>query len=97
MLMTYILNYYFLGAFIIVLFSFLASYKLFPILIHLSSVKKLSKIPEERSSHLYNTPTMGGVGIFFGFTLTFAFLGSILNKYLQIDTSRKIIYNEFAP
>ncbi|OXA86342.1 MraY family glycosyltransferase [Flavobacterium hydatis] len=85
-LITYILNYYFLGAFIIVLFSFLASYKLFPILIRLSYEKKLSKIPEERSSHLYSTPTMGGVGIFFGFTLTFAFIGSILNKYLQIDT-----------
>ncbi len=67
----------------IILFSFLVSYKLYPIIIYLSYVKNLFKIPEQRSSHIHKTPTMGGVGIFFGFTLTFAFIGSILNKYME--------------
>lgn len=85
-IITYLQDYYFLGAFTIVFFSFLASYKLFPTLIHLSYVKNLSKIPCERSSHVYKTPTMGGVGIFFGFMITFAFIGSVLKRHFHMDT-----------
>lgn len=84
-IITYLQQYYFFGAFLIVLFSFLISYKLYPAIIYLSYVKNLSKLPEQRSSHAHKTPTMGGIGIFFGFALTLAFMGSILKKYLQMD------------
>lgn len=85
-IVSYLQNYYFLGAFLIVLFSFLVSYQLYPVIIYLSYIKNLSKVPEKRSSHVDKTPTIGGVGIFFGFTLTFAFVGAILSKYLLMNT-----------
>ena len=80
---TYLQEYYFLGAFLIVLFSFLMSYKLFPVIINLSNIKNLHQEPEERSSHEQKTPTLGGIGIFFGFTLTIAISGSILSKHFE--------------
>ncbi|MDP5199129.1 MraY family glycosyltransferase [Flavobacterium sp. DG2-3] len=42
-------------------------------------------MPEKRGSHRFKTATMGGVGIFFGFALTFAFIGAILSKYLEMN------------
>ncbi|MFB3390051.1 MraY family glycosyltransferase [Flavobacterium sp. LAR06] len=83
---TFLQDSYFLGAFIIVLFSFLVSYKLYPVIIYLCYIKKLSKLPEKRSSHIFKTPTLGGIGIFFGFALTLSFIGSILVKYMVIKT-----------
>ena len=82
-IISYLKEYYFFGAFCIVLFSFLMSYKLFPVIINLSNVKNLHQEPEERSSHQHKTPTLGGIGIFFGFTLTIAITGSILSKHFQ--------------
>lgn len=83
LIITYLQEYYFLGAFLIVLFSFLMSYKLFPVIINLSNIKNLHQEPEERSSHEHKTPNLGGIGIFFGFTLTIAISGSILSKHFE--------------
>lgn len=92
-IIAYILGHYFFGAFLIVFFSFLLSYKLYPALIYLSYVKNLTKLPEKRSSHIHKTATMGGVGIFFGFAVAFVFIGSILDKYLQMN----IVLDLMAP
>ena len=83
LIISYLQEYYFLGAFLIVLFSFLMSYKLFPVIINLSNIKNLHSEPEERSSHEHKTPNLGGIGIFFGFTLTIAISGSILSKHFE--------------
>lgn len=83
LIISYLQEYYFLGAFLIVLFSFLMSYKLFPVIINLSNIKNLHQEPEERSSHEHKTPTLGGIGIFFGFTVSVAISGSILSKHFQ--------------
>lgn len=85
-IITYFQKYYFFGAFLIGLFSFLVSYKLYPVLIYLCNIKKLSKLPEKRSSHISRTPSLGGVGIFFGFAVTLSFIGSVLVRHMVIGT-----------
>jgi UDP-N-acetylmuramyl pentapeptide phosphotransferase/UDP-N-acetylglucosamine-1-phosphate transferase len=82
-IINYLREYYFLGALFLVIFSFLMSYKVFPVIINLSNIKNLHQEPEERSSHKHKTPNLGGIGIFFGFTLTIATLGSILSKFFE--------------
>ena len=91
-LITHILQeYYLFGAFLIVVFSFLISYKLFPIIINLSNIKNLHQEPEERSSHEHKTPNLGGIGIFFGFTLTIAISGSVLSKHFESNSLLDLI------
>lgn len=85
LIITYFLQSCFFLALIITFFSFLASYKVYPVLIYLCHVKRLFKLPEERGSHILKTPTMGGVAIYFGFTVAFTFIGSILYKHLRLD------------
>lgn len=86
MILAYLLNNYFLGALVIVLFSFFVSYQIFPVIIYLSHIKKLYKLPGDRDFHQFKTPTLGGIGIFFGFMLTIALLGSFLSDHLQISS-----------
>lgn len=85
LIITYFLHSCFFLALIITFFSFLASYKVYPVLIYLCHVKRLFKLPGERGSHIQKTPTMGGVGIYFGFTLVFLFTGSVLHKHVRMD------------
>ncbi len=58
-------------------FSWLISYFSFPTIIKISNDKNLVATPTDRSSHHKKTPTLGGIGIFIGFTLTVTVFGSL--------------------
>lgn len=52
------------------LFSLLICYRIIPTVIHLAREKKLYDEPNFRSSHTTVVPSLGGVAIFLGFTLS---------------------------
>lgn len=52
--------------------AFVCAYFVYPIIIYLSHVKRLSQAPNERSSHTMITPVLGGIGIFIGFIFSAA-------------------------
>lgn len=59
-----------LGAFIL---SFLISYGVIPVIIKIAFLKNLVDAPGKRTSHSSVIPTLGGLGIFIGFILSFMF------------------------
>lgn len=70
-------EYWYLFFFII---AWLISYISFPVIINISNEKNLLATPSERSSHIKKTPTLGGVGIFIGFILSFTLFGAIFKN-----------------
>lgn len=60
--------------------AWLFSYVSFPVIINISNEKNLLATPSERSSHVKKTPTLGGVGIFIGFILSFTLFGTIFKN-----------------
>ena len=76
---------------LIVVLTFMASYRTFPIIIHISVIKNLTASPNERSSHKKKTPHLGGLGISFGAFFISAFFGS-----LMLDTQEVIILLSIA-
>lgn len=76
-------NLYFLVFFSIV-FSVLVSLRIYPVIIYLAHKKKLMDEPDSRSGHIQKTPTLGGVGMFFTFSLALILLG-ILANLNQVD------------
>jgi UDP-GlcNAc:undecaprenyl-phosphate GlcNAc-1-phosphate transferase len=60
--------------------SWFISYISFPVIINISNEKNLVATPSERSSHIIKTPTLGGVGIFIGFILSFTLFGAIFKN-----------------
>lgn len=76
---------------LIVVLTFMASYRTFPIIIHISVIKNLTASPNERSSHKKKTPHLGGLGISFGAFFISAFFGS-----LMLDTQEVTILLSIA-
>lgn len=72
-------NYYPLWMAIALCFSAFVSYKAYPIIIKISKLKGLMQEPGNRSSHVVETPNLGGIGIFLGIICTLTFIGSILS------------------
>tara|TARA_B100001057_G_scaffold159142_1_gene159739 strand:- start:1917 stop:2942 length:1026 start_codon:yes stop_codon:yes gene_type:complete len=78
--------------------AFIASYRIFPIIINVSVIKNLTASPNERSSHNKKTPNLGGLGISFGAFLISAFFGSLMldtemvNILLSIAVSLIILF-----
>lgn len=50
--------------------SFLLSYTIIPIIVEISNKKKLFASVNERSSHVQQTPNLGGISIFFGIIIS---------------------------
>jgi UDP-N-acetylmuramyl pentapeptide phosphotransferase/UDP-N-acetylglucosamine-1-phosphate transferase len=53
-----------------IIVSFLLTFISIPIIVKVSVIKKLFYVPNERTSHSKTTPFLGGLSIFWGFTLT---------------------------
>lgn len=62
----------------IVISSFLLSYRSFPLIVYISVIKNLTATPNERSSHVTSIPHLGGLGISFGAFFVSAFFGSFM-------------------
>lgn len=75
-------NIYFLILFSVFI-SFLLSRRIIPVIIYISKTKNLMDAPDDRSSHVNITPTLGGVGIFIAFSLTVIFFGIFLQLSQQ--------------
>ncbi|MFA6400477.1 MAG: MraY family glycosyltransferase [Salinivirgaceae bacterium] len=50
--------------------SFIITYGVIPVIIHIAELKHLVDKPNERTSHSKSIPTLGGLGIFIGFILS---------------------------
>ncbi len=50
--------------------AFLITFFVIPRVIKIVKIKKLFDTPNKRSAHTANTPTMGGIGIFFGVVIS---------------------------
>ena len=72
---------------IILLCSYLISFSVIPVLIYLNIIKKLSQKPNNRSSHSYSVPTLGGVAIFIGISITSALITALFGNYNELTTS----------
>ncbi|MCJ7467184.1 MAG: undecaprenyl/decaprenyl-phosphate alpha-N-acetylglucosaminyl 1-phosphate transferase, partial [Maribacter sp.] len=72
-LKAFLANPYFLGCLAMVA-AFLLSMRLYPVIIYLGRKRNLLDEPQDRSTHLHKTPTLGGVGLFISFSLTLIFL-----------------------
>ncbi len=55
------------------------SYSSYPVILKISKLKGLMQEPKNRSSHVIETPNLGGIGIFMGIICTLTFIGSILS------------------
>lgn len=65
-----------LGAFIL---AFLIAYQTFPTILYVAKEKHLMDEPDGRSVHSNKTPTLGGIGIFFGLIVVMTIVGAFLN------------------
>lgn len=84
----------FQNEFLLILFfllSLLISFFSFPVIISISNDKNLVASPIERSVHLIKTPTLGGVGIFIGFTISITLFGSIFENFNLINIIGAVI------
>ncbi|MEQ8422467.1 MAG: MraY family glycosyltransferase [Arenibacter algicola] len=71
-------NLYFLGI-VSVCIPLLLCYRMYPVIIYAVRSKNLMDEPGDRSMHTSKTPTLGGVGLFIAFSLSFAFLGLLVD------------------
>ena len=82
----------------IIIFSFLLSYRSFPVIVYISVIKNLTARPNERSSHVKSTPHLGGLGILFGAFFVGASFGSFflsgddLSVVLAINASIVVLF-----
>ena len=73
-------------SFLVIALSFITSYRTFPMIAYVSSIKNLTAKPNERSSHKNKIPHLGGLGVSFGAFFICAFFGSFMlnNKEMSI-------------
>lgn len=76
-------NILFFSLFIIVL-SFLLSYLSLPLVIYISVVKNLTVSPNSRSSHLKNTPHLGGLSIALSMFFVCSLVSSLVLSFDQL-------------
>lgn len=81
-----------LVAFTLVLVSsYLISSSIFPVIIYLSYVKKLTKKPNDRSSHDKSVPTLGGLAIFIGLSITTSLVTIVMGDKTEISEILSIV------
>ena len=71
--------------------SYIISSSIFPVIIYLSHVKKLTKKPNDRSSHDKSVPTLGGLAIFIGLSITTALVTIIMGDKTEISEILSIV------
>ena len=65
--------------------SYVISSSVFPVIIYLSYAKKLTKKPNNRSSHNKLVPTMGGLAIFIGISISIALVTIIMGDKAEVS------------
>lgn len=76
--------------------AFICSYFVYPTIIYLSHIKRLSQEPNERSSHVKKTPVLGGIGIFIGFIMSAAIGLFLLHQNLNLLNLIVVFFSCFA-
>ena len=71
--------------------SYTISSSVFPVIIYLSYIKKLTKKPNDRSSHDKSVPTLGGLAIFIGLSITTALVTIIMGDKTEISEILSIV------
>ena len=67
------------------------SSSVFPVIIYLSYAKKLTKKPNNRSSHNKLVPTMGGLAIFIGISISIALVTIIMGDKAEVSEILSIV------
>ena len=76
---------------LVLISSYTLSSSVFPVIIYLSHVKKLTKKPNDRSSHDKSVPTLGGLAIFIGLSITTALVTIIMGDKTEISEILSIV------
>lgn len=66
------------------LISYTIASSVFPVIIYLSHLKKLTKKPTNRSSHKNAVPTLGGLAIFIGLSITSSLITIVLGDKTEV-------------
>ena len=84
-LFSSLLQEYLLLTFIAVfLTSYIIASSVFPVIIYLSHIKKLTKKPNGRSSHSKAIPTLGGLAIFIGLSISSSLITILLGDRTEV-------------
>ena len=84
-LFSSLLQEYLLLTFIAVfLTSYIIASSVFPVIIYLSHIKKLTKKPNGRSSHSKAIPTLGGLAIFIGLSISSSLITIVLGDRTEV-------------
>lgn len=67
-----------LFSFLTLIIAFVSCYRFIPLVVFISIVKNLTSKPNDRSSHIKNTPHLGGLAISFGTFFVSALFGSFI-------------------
>ena len=59
--------------------AFIIAWQTFPTILYVAKEKHLMDEPDSRSMHSNRTPTLGGIGIFFGIIVVMTIVGAFLN------------------
>ena len=70
---------------LVLICSYVISSSVFPAIIYLSYAKKLTKKPNNRSSHNKLVPTMGGLAIFIGISISIALVTIIMGDKAEVS------------
>ena len=84
-LASFLQNYLPLTFIAVFLISYTIAASVFPVIIYLSYIKKLTKKPNSRSSHKSAVPTLGGLAIFIGLSITSSLITIILGDKTEIS------------
>ncbi|WP_111308300.1 MraY family glycosyltransferase [Confluentibacter sediminis] len=76
-----------LATVMIILVSYFISLSVFPVIIYLNLTKKLSKKPNNRSSHVNNIPTLGGIPIFISIIVTTTLLTALIGNLKEMSNA----------
>ena len=74
--------------------SFLITYITIPYILDVAYTKNIFDVPDERKLHTRQIPSLGGIGIFFGFLISFTFFTSadFFGLYKYIITAYVILF-----
>jgi UDP-N-acetylmuramyl pentapeptide phosphotransferase/UDP-N-acetylglucosamine-1-phosphate transferase len=61
------------------LMAFFIAYNTFPTILYVAKEKQLLDEPDDRSTHSYKVPTLGGIGIFISLVVVMTITGAFLN------------------
>ena len=83
-LALFLQDYLLLTFIAVFLISYTIASSVFPVIIYLSHLKKLTKKPNNRSSHTSAVPTLGGLAIFIGLSITSSLITIVLGDKTEV-------------